>query len=359
MAFPRLNNISFWLLPPSLILFIFASTIENGAGTGWTLCGKEFFFFMEIIKFFYMREQLYCLIYTIKIINYKCQYIFTLVIMWIMNNQYALLGKIRSFSSNQRLYEEQSEDNERSSFEQWLVGFTDGDGTFHISYQNGKWGLSFKLAQSRYNLRVLNYIVSKLGAGKVTKDGTKAQILIRDRKLIGSMIIPIFDKYPLLTTKHFHYLLFRQAYFILINNNLSKEVKNEQLIVIKNSKVSDNYISPAWNNVTLPLTLNHVHNIMSKSWIIGFIEAEGSFYLVRKDVRILHGFGLTQKLDRIILEALRLVLNINTKVRYKELHNHYIIDTTNFRNIENIIEFFRDSLKGVKSLEYKIWVRSY
>jgi hypothetical protein len=105
--------------------------------------------------------------------------------------------------------------------------------------------LSFKLAQSRYNLRVLNYIVSKLGAGKVTKDGTKAQILIRDRKLIGSMIIPIFDKYPLLTTKHFHYLLFRQAYFILINNNLSKEVKNEQLIVIKNSKVSDNYISPA------------------------------------------------------------------------------------------------------------------
>jgi hypothetical protein len=107
------------------------------------------------------------------------------------------------------------------------------------------------------------------------------------------------------------------------------------------------------------LTLNHVHNIMSKSWIIGFIEAEGSFYLVRKDVIILHGFGLTQKLDRIILEALRLVLNINTKVRYKELHNHYIIDTTNFRNIENIIEFFRDSLKGVKSLEYKIWVRSY
>jgi hypothetical protein len=86
MAFPRLNNISFWLLPPSLILFIFASTIENGAGTGWTLCGKEFFFFMEIIKFFYMREELYCLIYTIKIINYKCQYIFTLVIMWIMNN---------------------------------------------------------------------------------------------------------------------------------------------------------------------------------------------------------------------------------------------------------------------------------
>jgi len=30
---------------------------------------------------------------------------------------------------------------------------------------------------------------------------------------------------------------------------------------------------------------------MSKSWLIGFIEAEGSFYLVQKDKsRLVHGF---------------------------------------------------------------------
>ncbi|RYE16103.1 MAG: hypothetical protein EOP34_00335 [Rickettsiales bacterium] len=88
---------------------------------------------------------------------------------------------------------------------------------------------------------------------------------------------------------------------------------------------------------------------------MGFIEAEGSFYLTKKDsVRIVHGFGLTQKLDKIVLEGIGLMLHINNPVRYKELHNHYILDTTNSRAIENIIEFFNNTMKGVKSLEYRI-----
>jgi hypothetical protein len=54
------------------------------------------------------------------------------------------------------------------------------------------------------------------------------------------------------------------------------------------------------------------------------VEAEGSFYLVQKDKdRIVHAFGITQKLDRIVLECIRLVLHISTKVKYKE--NHIII----------------------------------
>lgn len=53
------------------------------------------------------------------------------------------------------------------------------------------------------------------------------------------------------------------------------------------------------------------------------------------------------------------MLHINNPVRFKELHNHYILDTTNSRAIENIIVFFKDTMKGVKSLEYRIWARSY
>jgi LAGLIDADG endonuclease. len=85
------------------------------------------------------------------------------------------------------------------------------------------------------------------------------------------------------------------------------------------------------------------------------VEAEGSFYLVSKDSkRIVHGFGLTQKLDNIILESIRLLLHISTSVKYKEKHNYYMLDTTNSRAIENIIVYFKDTMKGVKSLEYKI-----
>lgn len=53
------------------------------------------------------------------------------------------------------------------------------------------------------------------------------------------------------------------------------------------------------------------------------------------------------------------MLHINNPVKFKELHNHYVLDTTNSRAIENIIVFFKDTMKGVKSLEYRIWARSY
>jgi hypothetical protein len=99
---------------------------------------------------------------------------------------------------------------------------------------------------------------------------------------------------------------------------------------------------------------------MSKPWVVGFIEAEGSFYLVKKDTnRIVHGFGLTQKLDDIVLQSIGLILHISNTVKYKEIHNYFILDTTNSRAIENIIDYFKNTMKGVKSLEYKIWARSY
>ena len=41
---------------------------------------------------------------------------------------------------------------------------------------------------------------------------------------------------------------------------------------------------------------------MTKPWLVGFIEAEGSFYLVSKTpTRIVHGFCLTTKLYSVVL----------------------------------------------------------
>jgi len=371
MAFPRLNNISYWLLPPSLVLFVFASIIENGAGTGWTLKGIREFFYGDIktSKLFSMRKRLQ--VYFIHVIRYSCIFLinlklnapYTYVKMWIARRQYAWLVCKRLFTSHQRLNEEDltSNNNNTSSFKQWLVGFTDGDGNFSITNQGDKWGISFKLAQSRYNLRVLNYIKKELGVGSITKDGRKAQFFIRDRKVIQSVIIPIFDTYPLLTSKYFDYIKFKKALAILNNLDLSKEEKHVKLSNLKNTKVEKGYISPAWKNAILPLNkFSSVNKIMSKDWLVGFIEAEGSFYLVNKDSnRIFHGFGLTQKLDEIVLQAIALILHINTSVRYKELQDYYILDTTNSRAIENIIDFFKHTMKGVKSLEYRIWARSY
>ena len=68
---------------------------------------------------------------------------------------------------------------------------------------------------------------------------------------------------------------------MLNDDNMSKEQKEKELFILKNSKKEDDYLSPVWNNISLPLTdINVIQGIMTKPWVIGFIEAEGSFYLV-------------------------------------------------------------------------------
>lgn len=261
----------------------------------------------------------------------------------------------------QRLNEENLYKTNKIWFDQWLVGIMDGDGTFSIVRQNNKWNLAFKIAQSRYNLRLLYYIKKELGIGSVTKDNTKAQFFIRDRKKLNEIIFPIFDKYPLKTSKMFNYKRFKEAYYILENDNLTKQEKDEKLFTLKSLIIPENYISPIWNKASLPLTsVNDIKDVISKAWLVGFIEAEGSFYLVTKDsTRIVHGFGLTQKLDNIVLQGIGLILHIPTNVKFKSKYNHYILDTTNSRAIENIINYFQNTMKGMKALEYRIWARSY
>jgi hypothetical protein len=122
---------------------------------------------------------------------------------------------------------------------------TDGDGTFHIAYQNGKWNLVYKIALSRYNLRALYYIKKQFGIGSVNKDGTKGQFVIRDRKKLANTIFPIFDKYPLLTSKRFDYLKLKKAYDILEDKSLSKEEKDKYLFQIKKENTPIIYISDA------------------------------------------------------------------------------------------------------------------
>lgn len=248
-------------------------------------------------------------------------------------------------------------------FDQWLVGVTDGDGTFGFYYQNNKWSLIYKIAQSNYNLRMLHYIKKQLGVGSITKDNNKGQFFIRDRKKLEKSLFPIFDKYPLLTSKQFDYLKLKKAFLILNDVNKTKDEINKELFALKDEQLPLDYVSTEFKFKLPSLEIknvNDIKNIISKPWLVGFVEAEGSFYLTSKSsTRIIHGFGITQKLDKIVLEGIKHTLHISTKVSYKNKHNYYMLDTTNSRAIENIISYFQNTMKGMKSVEYRIWSRSY
>jgi len=286
---------------------------------------------------------------------------------WVNNNQNFIHQRLhvehlkRHFSKNINKHT-LSENNE--IFYQWLVGFTDGDGTFSIVSQNNKWSLTYKLSQNTYNLRVLHFIKSQLKVGSIyiEKGGKHAHYRIRDLATLESVIFPIFDKYPLLTTKQFNYIKFKEAHKILSDSSLSKLEKDTLIKKIVLTKPSEDYISPIWSIVNNEVSdFKSASLVMSKPWLVGFTEAEGSFYLVsytNTPRRIVHGFEITQKLDKIVLTAIKYILGISTGVKTTK-SGTYAIATTNSRAIENIIKYFKNTMKGMKSVEYRIWSRSY
>jgi LAGLIDADG endonuclease len=252
----------------------------------------------------------------------------------------------------------------KDNFYQWLVGFTDGNGCFSFynyisNIKKYKWTLTFKISQSNYNIRILYLIKKQLGYGSIyiEKTTNNAHFVIKNKKVIEKIILPIFDKYPLLTNKQYDYFKFRKAHSILTNSSLSIDMKNKIFLYLKNKNKPDNYISPIWNKINNTINnTNEAKSIISKWWLIGFTEAKGSFYIVKKDpYRLVHRFEITQKLDIILLIGIAKILGIS--VKNKKVYN--TIGTTNSRAIKNIIDYYENTMKGMKSLEYKVWAKSF
>lgn len=299
-----------------------------------------YFFFLKIIKKIY----------------YNLQAIFLLLTGWIHNTKILQIEN-KLYIKHQRLNVKIPLNDK---FCKWLVGFTDGDGSFTLTgANNAKWCLIFKLGQSSYNLRLLCFILSKLSIGSISinpKDNN-GEFRITDRKTIGSLVIPIFDKYPLLTSKFFNYSKFRKPYFIMISDQLSSSQKNKLLLSIKTMELTQNYISPAWsilnNNIK---NIDDAKLVMDKFWLIGFTEAEGSFYIVKKSkTRLVNAFEVNQKLDIIVLQAIALILGL--KFTNKKTYNTIV--TTNSKAIANTIVFYKNTMFGMKSVEFKIWSNSF
>lgn len=239
----------------------------------------------------------------------------------------------------------------------WFCGVTDGDGSFSFSInkrKNNIWNCTFKIGQSNANLKMLYFIKSNLGCGEINLKSGKnmSEFRIRKRNILINVIVPIFKKHFLFSTKIFYFLRFQKALEILENSSLTSEEKHKALENLKKTIPPLDYLSPNWQN----------HN-PSNDWIYGFTETEGSFFLTLKgksttnQQRIVHSFGITQKLDKKILEFIKEKLHIVSKVQDSK-KGFYKLETTNSRALLKIKSFYLNKFKGIKSLEYKIWARS-
>lgn len=268
MAFPRLNNISFWLLPPSLILLLVSSLVENGAGTGWTVKDKlsnnvwetlSCFDYKYLINTSQCGKNLYSLINTnLTKLKLECKNVVNLrnirlvcydLLELLFFSPYSIRELLTKITKEAIQQSDIPSETKRSAFyngvgknqtefNDWLVGLTDGDGTFYFLQTNkkGVWGFTFKIGQSNYNLRLLFYIKSILKIGSISVPNSKdnmAEYRIRNIQHIIHYILPVFDNHPLLSSKYYKYSLFKKAILITANNSLTKDKKDHLISKLK------------------------------------------------------------------------------------------------------------------------------
>ena len=108
--------------------------------------------------------------------------------------------------------------NTNINFIEWLVGLTEGDGTFTIGTQQRPQGTYyyciFKVSQSAYNLKVLEFIHNTLKCGGIyPKDPLNHNYYYRvvGKEQLLRVIVPIFKLYPMHTIKYRRFELFLEA----------------------------------------------------------------------------------------------------------------------------------------------------
>ena len=179
----------------------------------------------------------------------------------------------------------------------YLVGLFEGDVWFSVT-KNGKYiKYEFGIEMNIRDIQLLYKIKEILGVGTIDireRNQRKTSLYrIRNKSHLKSIVLPIFDKYPMFSNKQYDYLMFKD---LLLNElHFSKDLSN--------------YVRPID-------PLNSIDSILEKShfkpWLIGFIEAEGCFSLRKSNN---HSFSIGQNDDLYLIEAIQKYFEITNKVR--------------------------------------------
>lgn len=391
MAFPRLNNVGFWLIVPALVCLVTSTLVEAGAGTGWTvfmICSyKMSLDAWKTLYFLSLYNKIYLLKYLIyynnnnklvKMFNIIGWYASILYYNIYNNNMFQRLNVTKLIHLNNIKINNIKINN--LNINEWLVGITDSNGIFNIYINNNKIIFTYKISLIINNIQLLYKIKNYLKIGSINYTNNIVIYLINNNNDLLNIILPIFDKYKLLTSKRFNYLLFKKCLLINNNNNFNQLLKinliNNIINNNNNNNYNNNYISDSWYNIyknyknininnikiinnILENNLLIINKIITKSWLIGYIETKSSFKLIKKDNKIIHYFNINIiKLDYIVIYSIKLLLNININI------NNYKLELFDNKSIEYIINYLKfnnhkSRLLGIKSYEYLIWKRSY
>jgi hypothetical protein len=106
---------------------------------------------------------------------------------------------------------------------QWIVGFVDGEGCFHVGINphaemsSGHQVLpEFTVVQHRRDLQILYALKAHFGCGVVRSNhGERMAYRVRSQDHLRQIIIPFFEKHPLKTRKNVEFAKFRDILLLM------------------------------------------------------------------------------------------------------------------------------------------------
>lgn len=217
-----------------------------------------------------------------------------------------------------------------TKFIEWFVGFCEAESNFLIrTRKNEKDKISgfefvFRISLHKDDKKVLEYIKSTLGCGRLNTERNVFIFSISQLNDIERVLLPLFDKFTLNTTKYLDYLCFKKGFFMYRNRKSSELTLDEINLNILKLKESMNSKRVDFN------FSSDKHNIViTGNYLVGLLEGDGSFYLNKHDMTARVSF-VTTTINRVVLEKIReFILGLLDE------HSYMLGSTTKLINISN------------------------
>jgi len=116
---------------------------------------------------------------------------------------------------------EAAPDNQQERLDDYLAGYVDGEGSFHVAIQRNPstrfgWQLvpEFHVSQNPERASILELLQIHLGCGRIrpnARSGSRDKALVyvvRNRRDLMTKVIPFFEAHPLLSSKGLEFTIF-------------------------------------------------------------------------------------------------------------------------------------------------------
>ena len=254
----------------------------------------------------------------------------------------------------------------------WISGFLDGEGCFHVSIYkkslNKKYYVKpqISIGIHRKDLSILELIINNLGVGKINyKHGLNSvQLKVNSLDEIETVIAHL-DKFPLRTKKCADFLLFKEViHLIKMKEHLTIKGVNK-VVALKasmNRNLSEKLIKEFSPVDLVDRPMVKTPDNFNPFWLAGFTAAEGSFYIIIQEsqtnstgFKVILTFQLTQhSRDEQLLISLIKYLGCGAVSSDREFFRFRVTKLYDITN--KIIPFFKKyPILGVKAKDFKDW----